>query len=63
MARRKISKNQVERALNNSTANIYTSEGKLVAEVTTQMGATLRLVFVELAPKSAFVITTIRIGN
>lgn len=63
MNRRRVSEKQSARALNRPDALIYENENKLVCEVPTSTGATLRVVFVETAPKAVWVITVIRIGN
>ena len=63
MDRRRVSEKQIARALNRPDARIYESEAKLVCEVPTLTGATLRDGFVETAPKAVLVITVIRIGT
>ncbi len=63
MAKRYISQNQVKRALNSPEAHFYENEGKQVCEVTTQTGALLRVVFIEISENSAHVITAVRIGK
>ncbi len=62
MRRRKVSENQTFRALNDPNARFHENDDKLVCEMTTSTGATLRVVFVETAPKTVLVITIIRIG-
>lgn len=63
MAKRRISETQVMRALNNPEARFYENEGKQVCEITTQTGALLRVVFIEISKTNAYVITAIRIGK
>lgn len=68
MKARKISGDQVRRALNDPDATRYESRARHVAKVQTQTGATLRVVFVEQNKVSAgepgaFVITVISIGK
>ena len=63
MRRRKVSENQTFRALNDPNARFYENGDKRVCEITIPTGATLRVVFVETTPKTALVITVIRIGN
>lgn len=68
MKARKISKNQVLRALSDPDATRYESRARQVAEVQTQTGTTLRVVFVKqnepgADEPGALVITVIRIGK
>ena len=62
MRRCKVSEGQVFRALNDPNARFYENDDKLVCEMTTLTGATLRVVFAETVPKTALIITVIRIG-